>query len=112
MMSANKLDSEHTAQLSQNQLLDHFGIIDTDKNHLCDYYLGAPDGVVVQGRDDVPPHSAGGPKDLTLASKEGDSCKGPQDAIHLCQNDFWYLFNGCLGYMYPDDCRSCDESRR
>ncbi|KAL3465748.1 hypothetical protein BJX64DRAFT_297015 [Aspergillus heterothallicus] len=104
MMSANKLNSEHTAQLSQNQLLDHFGVIDTDKGHLCDYYLGAPDGVVVPGRGDDPPHSADGPKDPTLAWKEGDSRKGPQDVIHLYQNDFWYLLNGCLGYMYPADC--------
>lgn len=108
MISAIELDSQHTAQISQNQLLDHFGVIDTDKGHLCDYYLGCPDGVVIQGHGDVLPHSSGGLQDPTLASKGGDSCKGPQEAIHLYQNDFRYLFNGCLGYMYQDDCGRCD----
>ncbi len=107
VITANKLDSEHPAQLSQNQLLDHFGVIDTDKGHLCNYYLGCPDGLVIQGHADVLPHSSGGLKDPMPVPKEGCSWKKPQDT-NLYHNDFCYLFNGCLEYMYQDGCGRCD----
>lgn len=94
-ITADELNAENAIFLAEVELFNYFGVTESDRGHLRDYFYGA---AMMSSDHDTPSPN--------MALTEDYYCYDGEDDVRKHQNEIWRSLNEWLDYMYPDACRS------
>lgn len=101
-ITADELNPENAIFLAEVELFNYFGVTESDRGHLRDYFYGT---TMTKSDHDISSPLAYSESPITALS-ESYCCYDGEDDVRKHQNEIWQSLNDWLDYMYPDACRS------